>query len=71
MSKQFSDARKTSYYLGTALMVIGGLMFFSGAVVGLYNIWKTLQQAPAAEQVPVSSQPDAALVRPGAVQPGE
>jgi len=50
---------------------IGGLMFFSGAVVGLYNIWKTLQQAPAAEQVPVSSQPDAALVRPGAVQPGE
>lgn len=37
MSKQFSDARKTSYYLGTALMVIGGLMFFSVFITAAMN----------------------------------
>ncbi len=29
MSKQISEGRKTAYYLGAVLMVIGGLSFFS------------------------------------------
>ena len=29
MTKQISGERKTAYYLGVGLMVIGGLLFFS------------------------------------------
>ncbi len=34
MSKEVSDERKGAYYLGSALMAIGGLLFFSVFVTG-------------------------------------
>ncbi len=37
MTKQISEGRKTAYYFGTGLMVIGGLMFFSVFITGAMN----------------------------------
>jgi hypothetical protein len=37
MAKQISSERKTAYYLGTVLMVIGGLLFFSVFVTAAMN----------------------------------
>jgi hypothetical protein len=38
--KQISEERKAAYYLGAALMVIGGLLFFSVFVTSAMNIGK-------------------------------
>jgi len=54
------------YYIARA---IGGLLFFIGAVVGSYNIWMTIRNAPAAAAEPVDAKPDAVIA--GAMQPGE
>jgi hypothetical protein len=37
MAKQISEERKTAYYLGTALMAIGGLSFFSVFITSALN----------------------------------
>jgi hypothetical protein len=37
MTKQISEERKTAYYLGMVLMVIGGLLFFSVFITGAMN----------------------------------
>jgi len=37
MTKQISEERKTAYYLGMVLMVIGGLVFFSVFITGAMN----------------------------------
>ena len=37
MGQQISDERKTAYYLGMVLMLIGGLMFFSVFITGAMN----------------------------------
>ena len=37
MTKQISEERKTAYYLGMVLMVIGGLFFFSVFITGAMN----------------------------------
>ena len=37
MAKQISEGRKTAYYIGMVLMVIGGLMFFSVFVTAAMN----------------------------------
>jgi hypothetical protein len=37
MAKQISEERKTAYYLGMVLMVIGGLMFFSVFITAAMN----------------------------------
>ena len=37
MAKQISEERKTAYYLGMVLMVIGGLLFFSVFITGAMN----------------------------------
>ena len=35
--KQISEERKTAYYLGTGLMIIGGLLFFSVFITSALN----------------------------------
>ena len=37
MSRQISEERKTAYYLGMVLMVLGGLLFFSVFITGAMN----------------------------------
>lgn len=37
MSKQITNERKTAYYLGMAMIVIGGIVFFSAFVTGALN----------------------------------
>jgi hypothetical protein len=37
MTKHISEERKTAFYLGTGLMVVGGLMFFSVFITGAMN----------------------------------
>ena len=37
MTKQISEGRKTAYYVGMGLMVIGGLMFLSVFITGAMN----------------------------------
>lgn len=37
MAKQISEERKTAYYLGMVLMVVGGLLFFSVFITGAMN----------------------------------
>lgn len=37
MTRQISDERKTAYYLGMILMIIGGLLFFSVFITGAMN----------------------------------
>ena len=56
------------YYVARAF---GGFLFFAGGVVGLYNVVKTIQQAPRAQAEQASDRPVGALARSGAVQPGE
>lgn len=37
MTRQISEERKTAYYLGMVLMVIGGILFFSVFITGAMN----------------------------------
>ena len=37
MNRQISEERKTAYYLGMVLMVIGGILFFSVFITGAMN----------------------------------
>ena len=34
------------YYIARA---VGGTMFFTGTLIGIYNIWMTIRQAPDAQ----------------------
>ncbi len=55
------------YYVARA---VGGMFFLIGAVVGCYNIWMTIRNAPQTSGERVDGQPDAILA--GArLQPGE
>lgn len=60
------------YYIARA---VGGFLFFSGAVIGFYNIWMTVRGARLGEgrQVEHAPEPVAApiLVRQGSLEPGE
>lgn len=40
MAKQISEQRKTAYYLGMILMVVGGLLFFSVFITAATNFGK-------------------------------
>ena len=55
------------YYIARAF---GGFLFFSGAVVGLYNIVKTIQLAPREQEVQ-RDRPVVTVAQPGAIQAGE
>lgn len=73
MWKQFTDAGQlkfqflegvTSILPMYKLRIIGGLLYFTGAIIGVYNLAKTMGQGKfiseeAAEGVPLSAQPKA------------
>jgi cytochrome c oxidase cbb3-type subunit 1 len=52
------------YYIARA---IGGLFFLIGAVIGCYNIWMTIRQAPAVSR----TEPGMGLSGAPLLQPGE
>ncbi len=55
------------YYIARA---IGGLFFLIGAVVGCYNIWMTIRNAPESAAERVDGKPDA-VIAGARLQPGE
>jgi len=56
------------YYIARA---VGGLLFLIGAVVGSYNIWKTMQMAAHAMELTRADQPGAEPEGAAAALPGE
>jgi cytochrome c oxidase cbb3-type subunit 1 len=54
------------YYIVRAF---GGLLFLLGAIVGCYNIWKTVRGAPA--DVAAADLPDRGWAAAGAATPAE
>ncbi|WP_366554865.1 cytochrome-c oxidase, cbb3-type subunit I [Aquibaculum sediminis] len=49
----------------------GGLLFLTGAVVGFYNIWKTIKEAPAVQEETAPDRPVTLPARAGTVEAGE
>ena len=56
------------YYIARA---IGGLLFLSGAAIGLYNVWITVRMARKTPNEPAVDHPVAAASSVGGLQPGE